>query len=104
MARFIDADELKEAIVSQYGPQATPDGIMRSGVLNALHLIETAPTVDAEPVRHGKWMARKRNENEPSEAIDCCSCCMYPISHVWQGDYKYCPNCGAKMKEKKEEK
>ncbi len=48
MARLIDADALKETIVSQYGPQATPDGIMRSCVLNALHLIETAPIVDAE--------------------------------------------------------
>ena len=89
MARMIDADRLKQYFdivgVNEYGC--------------SFATIDSQPTVDAEPVRRGKWIARKRNENEPTESIDYCSCCMYPISHFWQGDYKYCPNCGAKMQE-----
>ena len=52
------------------------------------------PTVDAEPVRHGKWHVR------PYDII--CSACGksfdfdYP-ANVCVQDYHYCPNCGAKM-------
>lgn len=100
--RLIDADALHKEIVSQYGPQATPDGIMRSGVLNALHLIETTPTVDAEPVRHGKWIMRRDSKN--LKTIATCSCCRYEHSYfvacnVVIDKMTYCPNCGTKMEE-----
>lgn len=89
MARLIDADELKETIVSQYGAQATP------GVLGALHLIETAPTVDAEPVRHGKWIEVGIGFNYHFE----CSECVWKDGYPFNDRHKYCPNCGAKMGE-----
>ena len=47
--------------------------------------IALAPTIDAEPIRHGRW-------------IDCsngwmCSECEQDNTY----DKPYCPNCGAKM-------
>jgi hypothetical protein len=48
------------------------------------------PTVDAEPVRHGKWIEPYKND-----IWDCyqCSCCK--LRRV--NETPYCPNCGAKM-------
>jgi formylmethanofuran dehydrogenase subunit E len=48
-------------------------------------LIDDAPTIDAEPVRHGKWIDEH-----------CSECGEY----VYHGDTRnYCPNCGARMDE-----
>lgn len=94
MARLIDADELKKTIVSQYGPQATPDGIMKSGVLGAILLIEAAPTVDAEPVRYGEWI-----DVRGGYLFECSKCKTQVNSKQFKSNLKYCPNCGAKMYE-----
>ena len=53
------------------------------------HLVADAPTVDAEPVRHGKWI---RVNDEFSQ----CSSCKYPVYASWS-ESKYCPNCGCVM-------
>ena len=52
--------------------------------------IDDAPGVDAEPVRHGRWL-----EHYPNDIWDCyqCSCCKARRANKT----KYCPNCGAKM-------
>lgn len=75
-------------------------------------LIDNAPAVDAEPVRHGRWVWNNdaidwnigawvcsecgvRNENIHAEAPGKrrgCICSPY----VWAGS-QYCPSCGAKM-------
>ena len=66
-------------------------------MIAAQNAIDDMPTVDAEPVVHGKWddesVAFYRKCSE-------CGCCvewdkkpfLYGI-----GEYNYCPNCGAKM-------
>lgn len=64
--------------------------------------IEDAPTVDAEPVRHGRWIEMERGHYFK------CSLCRNPIPYkfgwrLYNGVilnkryYNYCPNCGAKM-------
>ena len=71
----------------------------------ALDEIDNMPTIDAEPIRHGKWIERKViTDNKAIEEWQGakCSVCgkihttpyMYYFSH-----YDYCPNCGAKMDE-----
>lgn len=50
--------------------------------------IEDAPTVDAEPARHGYW---RMNGNRRCE----CSVC-HAEGNLSSHDY-YCKNCGAKM-------
>lgn len=61
-------------------------------VHHALRIVYDEPTVDAEPVRHGKW----RIVNVPKKwggATLRCTECNTGATRVWN----YCPNCGAKM-------
>lgn len=52
------------------------------------------PTIDAEPVRHGRWVPRNSMIKEPfGKNYDCSVCGCNNIQ------YKYCPKCGAKMDE-----
>ena len=71
----------------------------------------TAPTVDAEPVRHGRWIAKLPYEDETVKDLEfqiVCSRCdeqnssitfdenSVPIAKTFYRT-RYCPNCGAKM-------
>ena len=50
------------------------------------------PAVDAEPVRHGRWVAEIDRMGNYAHCSECgCRCRGYAPN------YKYCPNCGAKM-------
>ena len=65
---------------------------------NAVDMLKKAPTVDAEPVRHGVW-----KKSEEKEWWWYCSNCQ---EHYFEDDLKinekqfpnYCPNCGARMR------
>ena len=60
-------------------------------IYNASIAIGAVPAVDAEPVRHGRWIYL--NESVfPDYACSLCGC----IS-IFVADAKYCPRCGAKM-------
>ena len=70
--------------------------------LDVRRYIIDAPAVDAEPVRHGKWL--KASGMLPPECHDKkrCSVCANFALHDRLGRMQpsnYCPNCGAKMKE-----
>lgn len=56
------------------------------------------PTIDAEPVRHGQWYDKK-SDKYPHMHSWRCSACEYigSVNPIGPNDYKYCPNCGAKM-------
>lgn len=91
--RLIDADALLERMKKDpLFPLVEEYGI--SGVIKA------EPTVDAEPVRHGSWI--KYYETDEGRSLRCSKCLMV----FWVGggrEGNYCPNCGAKMDERKEE-
>lgn len=75
--RLIDADALIEEI----------DGALLDSIAEgiAIEKIMEQPTVDAEPIRRGKWI----DDN-------CSECGQY----VYRGDMRnYCPCCGARMEE-----
>ena len=76
---------------------------MEEGFDHAVGVIEMMEVVDAEPVRHGKWI---HGQEVCREYIGItlvlvqykhweCSACGYRTEKepIW----KYCPNCGAKM-------
>lgn len=58
--------------------------------------IRRLPAIDAEPVRHGRWV-----QNKTVQSYHHCSCCrtahnMPKSCNIYVLPY-YCPNCGAKM-------
>lgn len=63
--------------------------------------IEDEPTVDAEPVRHGRWERIMEFNCNPyeSEIEEKCSICGRCVQRYGtQPQDNYCPNCGANMK------
>ena len=89
--RLIDADRALEIVLDQ--------GIAHP---NAYHLtnyatliLREAPTIEAEPVRHGYW---ENANGRPKTYIRKCSVCSKEAYFCGRGcSYKYCPNCGEKM-------
>lgn len=92
MARLIDADELMELYDGCDG-LSVPIAVVRQN-------IKDAPTIDAEPVRHGHWIEVSTTKRD---RIFKCSVCRNVLDfdgvNAGRGDANYCPNCGAKMDE-----
>ena len=87
--RLIDADALRERLLDIKATQEIRhNGIGLMATTDALIEVETSPTIDAEPVRHGRIIKPKR-WGEWSR----CSLCDGTVPIV----YNYCPHCGAKM-------
>ena len=91
MPRLIDADALVE---KEYWHSEHPsvDDLFAEGV-DAVDVsdIDNAPTIEAEPVRHGYWMC-----GDYYDIGDVCSECDWDSGMV-NPTLRYCPNCGAKM-------
>jgi len=59
---------------------------------NIINRVEAMQTVDAEPVRHGKWIFNKEKRTWE------CSECHCPTDSIFdKSKTNYCPDCGAKM-------
>ncbi|MBQ0089617.1 MAG: hypothetical protein KBT27_09830 [Prevotellaceae bacterium] len=112
--RLIDADEVVETLL------CTPDveeiflDLAQKRRLDYLHdveesnvidfardivkavigVIKTSHTIDAEPVRHGRWDVVTVGTNFHTDRL-CRNCKKTIKSNYWC----YCPNCGAKMDE-----
>ena len=92
MTRPIDADALKDDILKS--AVMIDDRGIQTGYEIAIELIKKQPTIDAEPVRHGKWMPREEGKVYPFwERYTCSECGEH------SDDKRYCPNCGARMDE-----
>ncbi len=79
--RLIDADELSFDRLT--------DSICQG---QAEDVVAEAPTIEAEPVRRGKWLLE--NIGKPNEHCVCSECgTQVDSDEAWH----YCPNCGAKM-------
>ena len=64
-------------------------------------VVQMAPAVDAEPVRHGRWEIVIVSTSNPyeSEIEEKCSICGRCVQRYGaQPQDNYCPYCGAKMK------
>lgn len=90
MSRLIDAEHLIDCIntVQEWA-------LAMGGKLEAIEpvnegfisLVNSQPTVDAEPVRHGHWTVTRW-------FVQCSECGeAFPLTPT-----NYCPNCGAKMR------
>lgn len=92
--RPIDANALKKRAIEMeiftlYGGDGTTMAV-------EVDAIESAPTLDYAPVRHGEW-----SDGAFENSKRCTRCGLYaskvyaPGKAVW--DYIYCPHCGALM-------
>lgn len=103
MVRLIDADALEHCLViggRRHGKTIISEIIRRA--------IQTAPTVDAVPVVHGKWDKGTDSNwhicEECGAEVDISMGTGVWVKGVELYELKYCPYCGAKMDaERKEE-
>ncbi len=73
--------------------------IPRDDYKGIISYIDEIPTVEAEPVRHGKWIFGNTLGHSWMKCSECC------VSQDGQTScFSYCPNCGAKMDGKREER
>lgn len=89
MPRYIDADKLiNESKLDEFGC------FDWSEVLAVITDEKLAPTEDVQPVAHAKW-EEITTHNGCTPDYDCvCSNCK----ESGVPSYKYCPNCGSKMR------
>jgi len=90
--RLIDAEALRYAIEKRIDNITDED--FAEGMAEAITEIDLQPTIDAEPVRHGKWIEGK-----------CTRCGEHaPYWSMATTYYKsnFCPNCGAYMRGKED--
>lgn len=90
--RPIDADAFSEQYGSYYAEQGTEEGFI--GTVN--DLIVEQPTIEAEPVRHGRWILERRPDGTPY-CLHCSECDPDFAVIYNQVATGYCPDCGAKM-------
>lgn len=94
--RLIDKDALIESIKHGLWDWETVNGIESRTVLEqTIQDIRNEPTIDAEPVRHGKWI---ENDNGTYSCSECKS--WIPKEQHYYA--RYCLHCGAKMDEEEE--
>lgn len=103
MARYIDADKLKEAFSTDTQHLSTFDPDLYDLIVLD---IDEAPTADVKEVKRGHWIAKasthtsKRGRLIHYDRYKCSEC------GVWNGRHKqdFCPHCGADMRKPKNDK
>lgn len=86
--RLIDADALKKYKCSTCDNRERCED--RETVCSEIVDIDEQPTIETEPVKHGRWLFNGMILNRQK-----CSVCGF-YSDDLQAD-NYCPNCGARM-------
>ena len=98
MARYIDIEPIEIAAKE------------RGFYSVSLPLINEQPTADVVERKRGKWTEKKviedRNAIEEWQSANCSVCGKYhttPYMYYFD-DFAYCPNCGARMGERREKR
>lgn len=60
--------------------------------------IANLPAADVVEVVHGKWIKYEEESKKHIETIYYCSACQNWDAWGETEKYKYCPNCGARMR------
>lgn len=97
--RLIDADLPMEQMEKLLDHHLMMGNFSADGaVSDCIEFLKTAPTIDAEPVRHGHWI-RVKDNTFMSPCYEC-SACGRKIN-TWEKAEKSAPycHCGAKMDE-----
>ena len=91
--RLIDADELKKWLKSPAGFRANCEDCVTADCLNCIieEAIENAPTIEAAPVVHGRWIGPTRVDANNNK-YECSECGFWGVP-----GWAACPKCTAKM-------
>ena len=65
------------------------------GFSDGIAEVEEAPTIEAEPVKHGRWIKPTKINGRSFNIVHCSVCVGVPCGV--DENTRYCPNCGAKM-------
>jgi hypothetical protein len=96
MTRLIDADAFAKKAYDVAYPiiHGWNEHELGLSIFGIAQLLDDAPTVDAVPVRHGKWIFGSTLGHSWMKCSECC------VSQDGQTlCFSYCPNCGARMDE-----
>ena len=95
--RLIDANELKY-FVCETCNAVNSDEPCEPSDCRCMQIIDEMPTVDAVEVVHGRWIIGT-GENALMRGYRMCSVCgeIIKTQYSFYGMFNYCPNCGAKM-------
>ena len=123
MPRLIDAEALAEKVYRAWDlwEKKGNDCFVFSDIITPMLI--SMPTVDAVPTefhdkcmeieiekrfelelkeKHGHWI--ERDDGEIYYQCSSCGLHAYGVTlEILEGNYNYCPNCGAKMDESKEQ-
>ena len=94
MPELIDRAKVLEYLTTRIKTE-TPYGEGYNRALeDAAELVNLMPTIDAQPVRHGRWELKMLpfGGGDKVRAYLCTECDRYANMK-----FDFCPNCGAKM-------
>lgn len=90
--RLIDADELYVEVLSwENCYNGFSDTYDKARIIDT---IDEQPTIEAEPVRRGRWIKTDKHDIYYQPGYKCSVCKILTTCHG-----SYCPNCGAKMED-----
>lgn len=98
MAEYIDRQAALKAVCDACGivPDREKENCQYKFVgCKEYYNVFVLPPADVRPVKHGKWIVKTDSEGK---ICGVCSCCGYK---QYAGHLKYCPECGADMREDK---
>lgn len=98
--RPIDADALKANFQDELcgGIACSECSLKEENVCKAERWIDIQPTIEAEPVKHGRWKPYEFATNRRWRKCSVCGTADEYINEVGLVAIRnYCPNCGAKM-------
>lgn len=91
--RLIDADAIAIQLRQRSQTLKGTYGDLGGACAGVARLIGEAPTVDAVPVRRGKWRYKTVDSGYHTDKI--CPVCESQFAIGWN----FCPNCGTDMRE-----
>lgn len=94
--RLIDATYLSDIIGSMKISMGGKDIFPYEAKHSVLYAIADCDTIEAEPVRHGRWKTSHVNWRSGTQDDECTACGFLHHGEA-MNQYKRCPNCGAIM-------
>ena len=93
MQRLIDADVLLQVPNVRKVTEYDETGEFITYLAVPVEAIQNAPTIEAEPVRHGRWIERRDELRGLFNGWECSKCKQF----IFGEKLNSCPGCRAKM-------